>query len=155
MHSAMFKMATVLVGVTLLGACAGVREHRGYVFDDALKTAVQVGVDNKQSVENTLGRPTFTGQFDANDWYYVGRDTSTYAFRKPRVTDQTVLHIRFDQAGNVASVRESDETLVASINPSNKRTPTLGRQRGFFEELFGNIGAVGTGMGGAQQPGGQ
>ena len=150
---AVVKGATALMGAALLAGCAGTREHRGHVLDQELATAIQVGVDNKESVAKTLGRPTFTGTFDQNDWYYVGRDTATLAFRLPRVTDQQVLHVRFDQAGNVASVQQTDETLIARINPSNDKTPTLGRTKGFFEELFGNIGTIGqAGMGGQNQP---
>ena len=36
--------------------------------------------------------------------------------------------------------------LVASINPASGKTPTLGRTRSFFDELFGNIGTVGSGL---------
>ena len=152
MKSAVVKGVTALIGATLLAGCAGVREHRGYVLDEELVSAVQVGVDNKQSVAQTLGRPTFTGQFNENDWYYVSRDTAQLAFRLPRVTDQTVLHVSFDQAGNVASVRQTDERMIASIKPSGDRTPTLGRERGFFEELFNNIGTISQpGLPGSQQ----
>ena len=138
------KIASLMASAALLAGCAGIREHRGYILDKELATGIQVGVDNKDSVAKTLGRPTFTGQFDANDWYYVARDTSAFAFRGPRVTDQTVLHVRFDPAGNVVAVNQTDEKLVASIDPVNDRTPTLGRERGFFEELFGNIGTFGA-----------
>ena len=58
------------------------------------------------------------------------------------MTDQTVLHVRFDQAGNVVSVQRTDVTQIAPINPSDDTTPTLGRRRGFFDELFGNIGSI-------------
>jgi len=136
------KFACLVAGATLLAGCAGIREHRGYVLDKELTSAVQVGVDNKDSVAKTLGRPTFTGQFTPNDWYYVARDTAAIAFRRPHVTDQTVLHISFDQAGNVVAVQQTDETLVASINPMHGRTPTLGREKSFFDELFGNIGTI-------------
>ena len=144
MKSAVSKVATALVGAAMLSGCAGITtvEHRGYVMDEQLTTGLQVGVDNKQSVEKTLGLPTFTGTFDQNDWYYVSRDTRTFAFRNPKGTDQTVLHVRFDQAGNVVSVNQTDEKLIASINPNNDRTPTLGRERGFFDELFNNIGTI-------------
>ena len=142
MKSVVVKGATALIGAALLAGCAGLREHRGYVVDEELASAIQVGVDNKESVERTLGRPTFTGQFSDSDWYYVARDTATLAFRLPRVTDQTVLHVRFDQAGNVASIQRTDETLVASIRPTGDKTPTLGRQKSFFEELFQGIGTI-------------
>ena len=43
--------------------------------------------------------------------------------------------------------------MVASVDPSNRKTPTLGRQRSFFDEMFGNIGVLNNGALGQQQPG--
>jgi outer membrane protein assembly factor BamE (lipoprotein component of BamABCDE complex) len=144
MKSAVFKGATAIIAAAMLTGCGGitVREHRGYVMDEQLTAGVAVGTDNKASVQKTLGEPTFTGTFDQNDWYYVARDTRTFAFRNPKVTDQTVIHIRFDQAGNVSSVEQTDEKLIASIRPSKDKTPTLGRQQSFFQDLFNNIGTI-------------
>lgn len=152
MNGAMVKFAAAVAGAALLGGCVGLRDHRGAVIDEELVSAVQVGVDNKASVEKTLGRPTFTGQFTQNDWYYVSRDTGTVAFRSPRVREQTVLHVNFDQAGNVAAIRKSGKEMIASINPANARTPTLGRKKSFFEDIFGNIGSVGSGGTGLPSP---
>ena len=146
MKSALLKLATTIVAAALLTGCAGIRAHRGAVLDTELTSAIQVGVDNKDSVAKTLGRPSFTGEFDENDWYYVSRDTQTLAFREPRVAKQTVLHVRFDAAGNVAAVNTTGKELIASIDPYGRKTPTLGRKRSFFDELFGNIGTVGSGM---------
>lgn len=146
MKSALLKVATGMIAAGMLSGCAGIRAHRGAVLDSEMTSAIQAGVDNKDSVAKTLGRPSFTGQFDENDWYYVSRDTRAVAFRDPRVAKQTVLHIRFDRAGNVTAVDTTGKELVASIDPYGKTTPTLGRKRSFFEELFGNIGTVGSGM---------
>jgi outer membrane protein assembly factor BamE (lipoprotein component of BamABCDE complex) len=139
---AVVKGAIGMVGASLLAGCAGIIDHRGAVIDRELASAIQVGVDNKDSVTKTLGRPSFTGQFNPNDWYYVSRDTKTVAFWDPKVLDQTVLHIRFDQAGNVARVERTGKELIASIDPVGAKTPTLGRNRSFFDELFGNIGTI-------------
>lgn len=138
----------------MLAGCAQIRAHQGYIVDPILVDAVQPGVDNKDSVERTLGRPTFTGQFDENDWYYISRDTRQLAFGSPTPTDQLVLRIQFDAAGNVTNVERSGMEQVASINPDGDKTPTLGRDRSFFEDLFGNIGAVGAPGTGAGGPGG-
>jgi outer membrane protein assembly factor BamE (lipoprotein component of BamABCDE complex) len=134
--------ALLAAGLTVTG-CAGYRESRGYILDEQLASAVQVGTDNKTSVERTLGRPTFTGQFNDNEWYYVSRQTSTFAFRNPRVTDQTVLRVQFDAAGNVSAVGRTGEEKIVGIDPYGRTTPTLGRRKSFFEEFFGNIGTVG------------
>ena len=138
------RVLTAVAAGLLVSGCAGVLAHKGSVLDPQLASAIQPGVDNKASVEKLLGRPSFVGQFTPNDWYYVSRDTKQVGFRNPRVRRQTVLHVRFDQAGNVASINRTGRELVASVDPSNRQTPTLGRQRGFFDELFGNIGTVGA-----------
>jgi outer membrane protein assembly factor BamE (lipoprotein component of BamABCDE complex) len=139
---------------TMLAGCASNHVHKGTVIDRRLVSAIQPGVDNKDSVEKLLGRPTFTGEFTQNDWYYVSRDTNQIGFRNPRVTKTTVLHVSFDPKGNVGGVNETGRELVMNLDPSGHRTPTLGRQKSFFEELFGNIGTVGAGGlgGGKTQP---
>ena len=152
MASKLISLGLAIAGAFLLGGCLGIKEHKGYVLDKELASTVQVGVDNKESVTKTLGRPSFTGQFNANDWYYVARDTKTVAFRSQKVLDQDVLLIRFDGAGNVASVNTTDESLVVNISPVGDKTPTLGRRRSFFDELFGNIGVLNQGALGQQQP---
>lgn len=144
------NLAVIAVAGLAVTGCAGYRESRGYILDEQLASAVQVGTDNKTSVERTLGRPTFTGQFNDSEWYYVSRNTSTFAFRNPRVTDQTVLRVRFDAAGNVTGVDRTGEEKIVGIDPYGRTTPTLGRRKSFFEEFFGNIGTVG----GVGAPGG-
>src|SRR4026209_1180713 len=135
------RSVAVIVGLGIaLGACTGLREHKGFVIDPTLAEGIQVGVDNRDSVLKAMGRPTFSGQFDPNDWYYVSRDTTQLAFRDPKVTEQTVLRVQFDQAGNVTAVQKTGKELIAHVNPAHDKTPTLGRKRSFFEELFGNIG---------------
>ena len=56
-----------------------------------------------------------------------------------------MLAVHFDNAENVVNVERTGIELVARIDPENDETPTLGRNRSFFEDLFGNIGQVGTG----------
>jgi outer membrane protein assembly factor BamE (lipoprotein component of BamABCDE complex) len=149
------KIATIAAAVLLAG-CAQMRAHKGVVIDPQLATGIQAGVDNKDSVEKLLGRPSFVGQFTPNDWYYVSRDVNQVAFRNPRVTKQTVMIVRFDQKGNVSSVQRTGKELVMNVEPTGRSTPTLGRKRSFFEELFGNIGQVGApglpGQGGGNGP---
>ena len=137
-----------------LGGCVSIKDHRGYLSDPTLMASVQPGVDNRQSVEKTLGRPTFASQFGDPAWYYVATNTAQSPFRTPRTTEQTVLKINFDRAGNVVAVNATGAEKVVRLSPDGDKTPTLGRNRGFFEDLFGNIGAVGAGGAGApRQPG--
>jgi outer membrane protein assembly factor BamE (lipoprotein component of BamABCDE complex) len=150
-HGRSLVLASALL-LPLLGGCVAIRDHQGFILDETLVSAIQPGVDNKDSVQTALGRPSFTGEFDQNDWYYVSRMTKNMAFNAPRPESQTILHVRFDKTGNVASVDRKGMEQVASISPSSDKTPTLGRRRSLWSELFGNIGAVGAAGPGAGTP---
>jgi outer membrane protein assembly factor BamE (lipoprotein component of BamABCDE complex) len=154
MKVALSKVSLAVAGAASLAGCASVNAHKGAVIDNQALSAIQPGVDNKASVEKLLGRPTFTGEFTPNDWYYVSRDTRQIAFRNPRATNVTVLRVRFDPKGNVAGIDRTGKELVMNVDPTKHSTPTLGRKKSFFEELFGNIGTVGSGGigGGGSKP---
>ena len=155
MRNTEVKLRTVaIVGLAVLASgCASIKDHRGYLIDPALTESVQPGVDNRLSVERALGQPTFKSQFGKQSWYYVSIDTKQAPFTRPRTRDEKILKIDFDPAGNVASVQRGGMEKVARIEPEGDKTPTLGRDRSFFEDLFGNIGAVGALPGGGNSGG--
>ena len=145
--------ALAMLGLAALMAsgCTAIREHRGYYFDPVLSAAVTPGLDNRESVQGTLGRPTFTGQFDPNDWYYVSEDSKQNALGRAKVDKLTLVHVRFDAAGNVAKVQTAGKEQIAEVDPKSGKTPTLGSDKSFVEELFGNIGTIAQpGMPGAK-----
>ena len=147
--------AMISAALALTAGCASIKDHRGYYADATLIASVQPGVDNKLSVEKTLGRPTFTSEFGTPSWYYVATNTAQAPFGRPRVTEQSILKVNFDAAGNVSTVGLTGKEKVVRLNPDGDKTPTLGRERSFIEDLFGNIGAVGAGGGApGQGPGG-
>lgn len=169
MRSARALFLTAAVAVTL-GGCTQFQTRQGYIFDQTLLDSVTVGIDNKASVERTLGRPTFASQFgvaegrpaivtpeNASEWYYLARTTRQPPFGRPRPVDQVAVRVRFDAIGNVSAIDRTGVETVVRINPEDDKTPTLGREKSFFEELFGNIGTVGApgAAGGAGGPGGQ
>ena len=145
-------LAFAFVAAAALAAtgCTSIRQQRGYIIDPLLYSGVQAGIDNERSVRDTLGDPTFKSQFGQNIWYYVSDVNVSGPFRRPRIAQHSMLAVAFDKAGNVISAdRESGLGKIVYLRPDGARTPTLGRNRGFFEDLFGNIGAVGAAGAGA------
>ena len=138
------RTATLALGLALLAGCSSIKDHRGYLVDQMLLDSVQPGVDNQLSVERTLGRPTFTSQFGEPTWYYVSINTKQAPFTRPRADEQLVLKVKFDARGNVTGIERTGMEKVVRLNPDGDKTPTLGRERSFFEDLFGNIGTVGA-----------
>lgn len=106
--------ATAALG---LSGCASIKENRGYIVDPTLVNSVQPGIDNKQSVEATLGRPTFASQFGDPVWYYVSSTTSRAPFVQPRIRQHNVLAIHFDAAGNVKSTDRSGMEKIVYLRP--------------------------------------
>jgi outer membrane protein assembly factor BamE (lipoprotein component of BamABCDE complex) len=151
-HGSSATFLAMVGGALLAAGCAPVHSHRGFVMDSALSNAVRPGVDNRDSVTGTLGRPTFVGEFDQRDWYYVARETRQFAFGMPRPVNQDVLHVRFDESGNVERVDHTGMDLVVNIRPDKDKTPTPGTAHNLFQELFGNIGAVGQANQGGSTP---
>jgi len=135
--------------IALLGTagCSRISSHQGYVVDPDLVNAVQPGVDNRESVAKTLGQPTLTDQFGTTDWIYISRNSKNLAFNDPQPEAQTTIRVQFDAKGKVRAVTKSGVELAQNITPVGDKTPTLGRKRSFFEDLFGNIGTVGAGPG--------
>lgn len=135
----------VIAMLGLTAGCSRIRDHKGYVVDSTLIDTVAPGIDNRESVSKTLGRPSFAGQFDKDQtWYYLARDTRQIGFRTPKAAAQTVLAVHFDGKGNVTGVERTGLDKVRSVSLMADKTPTLGSKRGFFRELFGNIGRVGS-----------
>ena len=145
-----------ILGLAVIGAaaiatsgCAAIREPRGYIVDATLLQSVQPRIDNERSVTGTLGRPTFESQYGEKTWYYVSSTTGRKPFVRPRIREHSVLAVKFDAAGNVVSAEQTGMDEVVFLSPDGNETPTLGRERSFLEDLFGNIGAVGQpGVGG-------
>ena len=153
----MRRVTTVLItaalAATALGGCTRIRQNQGYIVDESLVAAIQPGIDNRESVQKTLGRPTFASQFDAREWYYVTRNTGQLAFADPKVLNQNILIVKFDAKGNVEGVERRGMEKIAQVTPVADKTPTLGRKTGLFDDLFGNIGQFGGA--GADAPAGR
>jgi len=147
MHASL-RIISAVAALGLVAGCSSIENSRGYLVDQVLVASVQPGIDNRQSVESTLGRPTLTSQYGEPIWYYISSRTEQAPFTTPKIARHSVLTIKFDDAGNVLSAETSGMEQVVRIDPDGNETPTLGIERGLLEDLFGNIGTVGAPMGG-------
>jgi len=150
------RLPILLLAAAALGtaACAEkqIQNNQGYIADEELANSVQPGVDNKESVEKALGRPTLASKWDDNVWYYISRNTRQLAFARPVPATQRILIIRFAPDGSVAGVDRRGLEQVADLTPNSDKTPTLGREATLLEDLFGNIGTVGAAPGAGGPP---
>ncbi|HYM30205.1 MAG TPA: outer membrane protein assembly factor BamE [Candidatus Cybelea sp.] len=147
-----------LAAALSLAACDPRQDYRGYAFDDSKFNQIKPGVQTRNQVVQLLGTPSSVATFkDHNDtWYYIAKETETLAFLPPDVKSQKIIAIDFDNEGKVRDVRNYALKDGRDVSPDPNETPTSGREFGFFEQLFGNIGrfnGAGGGPGGAGGPG--
>jgi outer membrane protein assembly factor BamE (lipoprotein component of BamABCDE complex) len=139
----LIPLALLTTAIALAG-CTRVRDHKGYVVDRTLVDSIAAGIDNRDSVSKTLGRPSLASEWDGGaTWYYISRDTRQLAFATPTAVEQMMLTVRFAPNGEVASVQKSGLETIRNVRLYGEKTPVRGSDRGFFAELFGNINAGG------------
>jgi outer membrane protein assembly factor BamE (lipoprotein component of BamABCDE complex) len=128
------------VGLAGLGGCAKTVNQRGYLFDEEVVEEIRAGIDNRSSVTAALGTPSMTATFDEETWYYVSQTKESVAFFKPETTDQFILVVTFNDRGDVSDINQLGLEDTNEISFVEDKTPTRGKELGFFEQIFSNIG---------------
>jgi outer membrane protein assembly factor BamE (lipoprotein component of BamABCDE complex) len=127
------------------------RQLRGHLVEEEDLRQVVVGVSSRRDVETLLGSPSATGTFDDRDWFYIGGVTRQRPGRLLAVDDQRVVRVRFDSQGTVQEVTRLGPEDGRDVQVVQRTTPSPGNERSLMQQLFGNIGRVGPGVG-AQNP---
>ncbi len=141
-----FSFATrsvILAGLALplaVGGCTPIIANRGNMLDEDRIAQVKTGTSSKNDVFEALGSPSIVSTFDDNTWYYVGQRTVREAFFKPQVTDRKVIAVEFDDTDHVRKVDRIGLDQAVDVEPLTEKTPAVGREITFMEQLIGNIG---------------
>ncbi len=124
-------------------ACSPVQTHNGFTPErnDVAIPEPQVGVDTRDTITQRFGSPSSTAVFDQTSWYYISATQERVGFRRPQVVDRTVLAIKFGADGTVSEVSRYGMRDGRVIAYNGEATPTRGRELGFLEQIFGNIGS--------------
>lgn len=142
------RLSRLMLGLVLAGllaACTATYRNHGYVPDDADLAEITVGVDDRASVEDLIGRPGAEGMLRDDAWYYVGSRWQHYAYTAPKPVERTIVAISFDPGGQVSNIErfglEDGEvvTLTRRVTDSGIQGVSLLRQ------LFGNLGQIDPG----------
>ncbi|MGG5808176.1 outer membrane protein assembly factor BamE [Falsiroseomonas sp. CW058] len=129
------------------------RVMRGHAVDAEDLAQVTVGVSSRSDVASLLGSPTATGTFDEDSWYYISAVTRQRPGRALAIDDQQVVAIRFDARGTVTEVRRLGPEAGQQVRFVQRETASPGTERTLLQQLFGNIGRLGPGLGAGQQGG--
>ncbi|MEO8241004.1 MAG: outer membrane protein assembly factor BamE [bacterium] len=138
-------MATLGMVLSLvLAACAPIYTNHGYIPTDEDLSVITVGVDTRDSVSATIGRPTVEGLLGDEAWYYVQSRFKTFGASEPVEISREVVAISFNPDGRVANVERFGLDQGRIVPLSRRITTTNIRGKSILSQIFGNIGKLNT-----------
>jgi outer membrane protein assembly factor BamE (lipoprotein component of BamABCDE complex) len=151
----MKKLVLSTLCLVLLTGCTPVISQRGYLPDPDAEAGINVGKDNKTTIEEKLGDPSLQATFNNDTWYYVSSVEKQVAFFTPTIESRHILAIYFNKDGKVVDMKHyglEDGHVVAF---ESRTTPTRGRELTFLQQLFNATpGVAGATDQQEQNPGG-
>ena len=156
------RSGATLVALLLLGGCSlmpdmppppgtdlfnSPSQMRGHMVEDEDLRQITVGVSSRNDVQALLGSPSQTSTFDDSEWFYIGAVTRQRPGRQLGIEDQQVVVVRFDARGIVRDIRRLGPEDGRDVAAVPRTTPSPGTERTLMQQLFGNIGRVGPGLG--------
>lgn len=130
-----------MLGGGLSGCAAEVKNH-GYAPDDAVLAEITAGEDTRGSVRRKIGRPSTSGVFTEDGWYYVSTTIENYMYNAPKVSDRRVVAVQFDANDVVSAVNVYGLQDGRVIDLQTRTTPTQGRELTIIQQVLGNIGNI-------------
>lgn len=127
-------------GLFVLAACATIVDRHGYAPTDAQLEAIVVGVDNKQSVADSVGQPSVAGILSTSGWYYVESSFETFGPFDKREVDRQVVAISFDRNGVVSNIERFGMEQGNVVVLSRRVTDSNIQGVSFLRQLLGNVG---------------
>ncbi|ABV93458.1 hypothetical protein Dshi_1716 [Dinoroseobacter shibae DFL 12 = DSM 16493] len=136
----LFRGLVVGVALLALGGCAATYRNSGYVPSEADLAEITVGIDDRSSVEDQVGRPVSQGVIADRAWYFVGTRWEYFAYRAPQPIDRQVVAISFDEGGTVQNIERFSLADGEVISLNRRVTDSNIEGVSLIRQLLGNIG---------------
>jgi outer membrane protein assembly factor BamE (lipoprotein component of BamABCDE complex) len=136
------KNLLFLILFSLLCGCVKNINQKGYILDNNDLSNVKVGLTSKENALRYLGYPLNKSHFNDDIWIYYSYKTKEVLFFKPKLMEQKVLIVEFDNETNLVKNMKLHE-----IDSNNAKilenTSTNAEEEDILKDLFRNIGQVG------------
>lgn len=124
----------------LLTGCISEFEHHGYSFEQNNIQSIEVKKSNQQSVLKALGNPSTSSSYGPLVYYYIGFKTERVAFLQPKIVEQRVISITFDNKNIVSDIQEYTIDDLNNVAFSEHKTEIKGNTLTPIEQIMTNVG---------------
>jgi len=143
----MKKILFCIITLLILSNCAKNNVTKnGYSIDKKDIGQIKVGISNKESVLNLLDYPTNIYPMNPNKWVYCSYKTKKLMFFRPKIIEQDVVIINFDDESLVQNIAQYDLSDSTNISLNSRKTQIENREEGLIKDIFNNIGSVTPGF---------
>ncbi len=157
MRRASLRILTLLGAFGALPGCGIFSDqphYRGIAVSQHDLGELTPGISAQADAAALLGPPTFTEQFDPNNWVYVSQITKLRIGNTEGVKAQHVVVLTFDNNGVLQNVAQKDLKGSVQVAMDHAQTPVPGGKASFFQQLIGGVGSYNplgavTGAGGS------
>lgn len=132
--------AALLAAAVLVTGCENPAAIRGFAPAPGTVDKLEVGTQSREDVQRLVGSPSAVATFNPNVWYYISQRQESWGPSRPWITDQSVIEIRFSDAGRVDAIKYYDMSDAQSITMVARTTPTVGKELTILEQILGNVG---------------
>ena len=137
-------VGAVLLGAALtLGGCTPQYQNHGYIPPEDLLEQIEVGVDTRDTVSETVGVPASAGVLSNSGYYYVRSRRKSVAFFAPQEVEREVLAISFTENGVVRNIERFGLERGRVVPISRRVTSSPVSNTSLLRQLLGNIGRIG------------
>ncbi len=140
--TSLLKLPMVLILLVATSACVTQFRNHGFIPNDDELAGIIIGVDTKDSLEASIGRPNAAGIADQSGWYFVRSKFRHLGALEPKEIDRQVVAISFDDSGLVANVErfgiEQGQVVALSRRVTEKNVQGVT----FLQQIFGNFGQI-------------
>ncbi|MBU4530034.1 MAG: outer membrane protein assembly factor BamE [Hoeflea sp.] len=137
--------AVAVVSTIALAGCSTTEVfNQGYVVDQTALDLTPVG-SSREQVLLSLGTPSTTATFDNEVFYYVSQKrVRQVMFMKPKLVDQSVLAVYFDEEGTVKQIANYTLKDGRVFDMISRTTPTGGVDKSFLAQVLSGAGGDGS-----------
>lgn len=133
-----FSLISILCGH--LVACVPDVSHHGYNFEHFDIKLIKVGQTSRNEIISQMGTPTTQADFGDKAMYYISSKTERVVFFQPRIIEQNVIVMHFDEKDILSSMTELTLDDAKRVVFSENLTEIKGNTLSPMQQIMTNIG---------------
>lgn len=130
----------IIMGVIALSGCIKNTDLVGYTFKSEKLDEIRAGQTTQEGVRQILGSPSISSAFGEKTWYYISSEYTTVAFLSPKIKEQKIFGITFNDKNLVTEIKEYSEQDVKDVKITSEVTKSVSDSGGVISQLLGNVG---------------